>query len=91
MKKGLLWFLMLFIPVLATPWLFTGSSNVQVLGFPLWGFLALVITVFYALFIAWSLHAYWDGLTGEDDLGNTENSSCTDVSQSSNLDRREDA
>lgn len=52
--------------VLTVPWFFIDFSNTTVLGFPLWAFYSIVMSVLYAAVIAIMLGRYWDVSAGTD-------------------------
>jgi len=46
--------------LLSVPWLFTGTSDTMIMGFPTWAFYNIAVTFVYALFLIFLLGTMWD-------------------------------
>ena len=67
MKLLKLFIIPVVILLASVPWLFTGASDKVILGFPVWAFYSLVVTIIYAIVIAVFLKRYWSLSAGDDD------------------------
>lgn len=64
-KRNVAFTISLTILLLSVPWFFTGWSQQRILGFPVWGFYSIGMTVIYSFALAFFLQYAWKSIEEE--------------------------
>jgi ascorbate-specific PTS system EIIC-type component UlaA len=63
-----IWSVVLFFILLSVPWWFTSSESTKsIAGFPDWVVYSFVVTLLFAIAVAWIISKHWNKLSEVDD------------------------
>ncbi len=67
MSISKIWSMVILFMVISVPWWFvSGRSSETVFGFPDWVVYSFVVTLFFAIAVAWIISNHWNKLSGSD-------------------------